>query len=137
MKNRKDTKNISFLRKKDIIIAACIIAASLAVWLIYGQMVNNKPAKALIYFESELIKTIPLEKGHEEDIILQSHENVTFHLYEDGSVAFKTSSCPDQVCVRSGRLKTIGQSTACLPNGLILKIVPMEEGKKDDVDLIG
>ena len=30
----------------------------------------------------------------------------------------------------------VGQSAACLPNGLVLKIVPLNERSEDDLDIV-
>ncbi|HYE68792.1 MAG TPA: NusG domain II-containing protein, partial [Anaerovoracaceae bacterium] len=63
-------------------------------------------------------------------------ENVIFHLYQDGSIAFVESDCPDKVCIHAGKLKMTGQFAACLPNGIVMKIVPEKERSEDDPDLV-
>lgn len=41
---------------------------------------------------------------------------------EDGKTWFEHSDCPDQICVRSGKLSKSGQTAACLPAGVVLRI---------------
>jgi hypothetical protein len=60
-----------------------------------------------------------------------------FHLYEDGSIAFEQSDCPEKICIRAGKLHLPGQFAACLPNGLILKIVALEEDENDADIIVG
>lgn len=37
------------------------------------------------------------------------------------------SDCPDQICVRTGRLTEVGQTAVCIPLHAVLKIVPASE----------
>ena len=46
---------------------------------------------------------------------------------ENGEAWFESSCCPDQLCVRSGRLSKTGEAAACLPVGVVLRI----EGKAE------
>lgn len=50
---------------------------------------------------------------------------------KDKSVYFISSTCENQVCVKSGKCKA-GQPVICAPQGIILRI----EGKGGDVDAI-
>lgn len=118
-----------------MVVGVLIIAAF--VYGGYRIYVSNIPAKAEIYYGSELVKTVMLNTGTDERFTVPEDEDVVFHLYADGSICFEESDCPDHICINSGRLHTVGQSAACLPNKLILKIVPMNEHTKDDVDMIG
>lgn len=40
----------------------------------------------------------------------------------DGRIRFYSSGCPDQICVHSAWLSREGQSAACIPAGIALKI---------------
>ena len=40
----------------------------------------------------------------------------------NGSVGFVHSDCPDKICVHSGFLSAPGQSAACLPNRVVLRV---------------
>ena len=44
----------------------------------------------------------------------------------------KTADCPDQVCVKTGRLSRAGQTAACLPAGVLLSV----EGGKGAPDAV-
>ncbi|MEG1457752.1 MAG: NusG domain II-containing protein [Acetivibrio sp.] len=127
---------MKWIKKRDIVIMMGILIIAAGVYFSYNQYVKQKPAKAEIYYKSQLIKTVFLNTGKEEIFTLPQAEQVTFHLYKEGAIAFESSNCPDKVCVKSGKLRWVGQSAACLPNKIILKIVPQERGK-EDVDMIG
>ncbi|MDD4699474.1 MAG: NusG domain II-containing protein [Oscillospiraceae bacterium] len=125
-----------FFKKTDLWIIAAILAVTLMIFGIYNLTSSNKPAKAEIYYESKLLKTIPLDTG--EDLVFSTPQNekVVFHLYSDGSIKFESSDCPDKVCVHSGRISMVGQSAACLPNKFILKIVRENNSKTSEADII-
>ncbi len=50
---------------------------------------------------------------------------------EDGRVRFTHSDCPDKVCVHTGWLSRAGQTAACLPAGVLVRV----EGE-DTVDIV-
>lgn len=112
-----------FFKKSDIIIVIFIISISIIILFAYRNVYSNRPAKAEIYYYSELVDTIELTKGVERTFSIPQNKNVVFHLAKDGYISFKESDCPDKVCINCGRLKMVGESAACLPNNIILKIV--------------
>lgn len=128
---------MKWIKKRDIYLVVGVLIIAAFVYGGYRIYVSNIPAKAEIYYGSELVKTVMLNTGTDERFTVPEDEDVVFHLYADGSICFEESDCPDHICINSGRLHTVGQSAACLPNKLILKIVPMNEHTKDDVDMIG
>lgn len=111
-------------KKTDLIVIVILLIISGITFIAYNYFAQDEEAKAEIYLESKLVKTIDLSTGVERTFSIPQKEQVVFHLYEDGSIAFEHSDCPDKVCINSGRLHIVGQSAACLPNGIILKIVP-------------
>jgi len=49
----------------------------------------------------------------------------------DGAVAFLSSDCPDKTCVHTGFLSRPGQSAACLPNRVVVRVIA---GKGEALD---
>ena len=124
------------LQKRDIMVAAVLLFSAIALYAGFGIINKGKMSKAEIYYRSELIRTVELHKGKEEVLVFPQNENVMIHLYEDGRICFEESDCPDQVCVRSGKLSEIGESAACLPNEFIMKIVPASDYEEETLDMI-
>lgn len=124
-----------FFKKTDIAVLLVIIAAAITGFLIYRSYVSDKSAVAEIYYYSQLVETVELNTGEDRTFSIPQDKNVVFHLYPDGGIAFVESDCPDKICIHSGILRTPGQSAACLPNGIILKIVP-RDGGDGDIDII-
>ena len=120
---------MKFFKKTDLIVIIILLIISATVYLTYNYLAQGEEAKAEIYLGSKLMKTVNLSTGENSTFSIPGKENVVFHLYEDGTIAFEESDCPDQICVHSGKLHIVGQSAACLPNALILKIVPQYKNK--------
>lgn len=127
---------MKFFKRSDLIIIICILAVSAASWVIYHYYFAEDNGKAEIYYYSELVETVDLNSGEERTFSIPQDENVVFHLDQEGTIAFVESDCPDKVCIHAGKLKTTGQFAACLPNGIVVKIVPQRERDEDDVDLV-
>ena len=54
---------------------------------------------------------------------------------EDGTVSMTEADCPDQLCVKQGKIKAFGESIICLPNKVVLEIVT-ENKKAEEIDSI-
>lgn len=126
---------MKFFKKSDLIVLLIIVAISISAWLVYKNFFAEKSAKAEIYYDNQLIETVDLNRGVDKTFSIPQDDNVIFHLYKDGSICFEESDCPDKICIKSGKLKTVGETAACIPNKIFLKIVP--EGARDNNDLDG
>lgn len=127
---------MKFFKKTDLIIIMIILVISLLSWIAYNYLYADKSAKAEIYYYSKLVDTIDLNAGIEKTFSIPQDKNVIFHLYKDGFIRFEESDCPDKVCIHAGKLHKVGQFAACLPNGIIVKIVPDKKHSDDDIDII-
>lgn len=125
---------MKYFKKSDLLIILLIIVGSIIFFILYRSVNTNKPAKAEIYYNSKLVMTVPLDTGVGKTFAIPQEEHVTFHLYKDGSIRFEQSDCPDKICVNTGKIHLIGEQAVCLPNRIVLKIVP-KNNKNDDDDL--
>lgn len=127
---------MKFFKKTDIIIIAVVIAAAGGIFLFNTLTADQSGAVAEIYLGNQMIRTVPLDEGKDMTFSVDERPAVVFHLHEDGSIAFEHSDCPDQVCVETGKIRVPGQSAACLPNQLIVKIVPLGEDGYDENEVV-
>lgn len=127
---------MKFAKKIDLIIISAIVLVCIIFWGVYKIIYYQTPATAQIYYKSQLIETIDLTEGIEKIFSIPQNEHVVFHLYPDGSICFEESDCRDKICIRSGKLNMIGETAACLPNQIILKIVRSDESRSDDLDIV-
>jgi len=119
--------NRKLINHKDFIFIG--IAAMLAVCIyIFAVGRPSEHLQAEIRQHGRITKMITLE----EDAIfpLDEHPAIRF-IVHDGRVAFYSSDCPDQICVRRGFLHLPGQSAVCLPNRVVLTIVDFANGESD------
>lgn len=126
---------MKFIKKTDLIIIAVIVAACIGGSLIYKAIFAGQAKKAEIYDNGVLAATIDLSYGKEYTFSIPQNTNVIFHVYQDGEIAFESSDCLDKICVKTGKLSVVGQSAACLPNGIIVKIVKADRSG-DDPDIV-
>jgi len=129
-------EKMKFFKKTDLIIIISILVVSLITWITYNYIFSEKSAKAEIYYYSELVETVDLGSGIDKTFTIPQDEHVILHLYKDGSIRFEESDCPDKVCINAGKLNTVGQFAACLPNGVVVKIIPADNYSEDDLDII-
>jgi hypothetical protein len=121
---------MKFFKKTDIIVIVVILAIGITARVVYGRMFSGKAVKAEIYYYSELVETVDLARAGEKTFSIPQDENVSLYLDGKGNIQFVASDCPDKVCVNTGKIGLAGQYAACLPNGIIVKIV--SAGISDD-----
>lgn len=122
---------MKFFKRTDLAIIFAILAIAAGFYFIYLHSAQGKEVEAKIFYENKLVKVVSLSDGKEYDFSVKGHEDVVFHVYADGSIAFVKSDCPDKVCINAGKQHLSGQSAACLPNGLVLRIAPLEDNLSD------
>ena len=47
---------------------------------------------------------------------------------KDGAVGFEDADCRDKLCVKSGKLTRPGDTAACLPAGVVIRLEGAEKG---------
>jgi hypothetical protein len=127
---------MKLIKKSDIAVLAVLLVLCAAGFAAYRHFYGGKPAGAEIYYQSQLVKTVDLTLRQDMRFSIAQKPNVVFHVFKDGSISFEESDCPDRICIRSGRLSMVGQTAACLPNGIILKIVAAGKRASSGPDII-
>ena len=82
--------------------------------------------------DGELVKRVRLGAGYHDTVTIHGQTVTNVIQIEEDCVYFAESDCPDQVCVRSGKLTRAGQIAVCLPNRVIVRLV----GAQSDIDAI-
>ena len=100
------------LKPGDFVIAALVLALAAAVAVPF-------------------LRRVLLTEGLHETVTIDGSVRNTIEI--DGrSVRFSESTCPDQVCVRTGTLTRAGQTAVCLPNRVIVRL----RGGEPEVDAV-
>ena len=100
-----------------IIGVVLVMAGALAAALTFHS--SGDKLYAEVWQNDQLIERVALTDSTDKTIDLDGHNVIVLH----GKTAeIQSADCPDQVCVRTGRLTRAGQVAVCLPNRVILKL---------------
>ena len=118
------------LKIGDIIVISVILLITAGVFCFRLFGFNDGESVVVSFGETEKVYSL------DENTIFDVENNgirLTV-VIENGCVWVDNSSCPEQVCVICGKISRSGQSIACVPAELLVKIIG--EGERD-YDLIG
>lgn len=106
-----------------------ILASSLLVLLLLGLLVQRYWLKktglrAVVEIDGQRAAVLPLSEDRELSLHEIGHNRVRV---SDGAVFMEEADCPDQICVKTGRVDQLGEVIACLPHRLIVYIESGED----------
>ena len=135
--NRKASIRRPFFRKTDLFVVLLLVLLSVALLWVGSPKQAHATRVARIYYKDQLIEEVTLLSGVEKDFHFTEHPGLVIRQYDDQSIAYLLSDCPDQVCVKTGKIRRAGEFSACVPNGFLIVISASNEQENDaDVDLI-
>lgn len=129
--NEKTRSRRRLFGRADAVFVLALLAAALAFF--YMRPSPDTASECRVVLDGAEVRTVQLDRN--QTFTIPERPNVVFAV-KDGAIAFQSSDCPDKVCVHTGFIKAAGQSAACLPNGIILKIVPVGEVGADEADVV-
>lgn len=113
------------MKKADFFVIFFAILLGIA-----GFFVNNSIKisgdTVVVLKNGELVCELSLYENQEFEI----DENNTV-LIKDGEVSMKNATCPDKLCVKTGKISDSSKKIICLPNKVEIKVT-----KKSDVDTV-
>ena len=101
--------------------ALLILLILLAVLLGLRPRLSGTGVSASIIQNGEVCAIVDLTDPTRREYVFDGNFPLTI-VAENGTVYFATADCPDQVCVRSGRLSHPGDTAACLPAGIVIRV---------------
>lgn len=117
-------------RRGDFILAGTVALAALLLLLVL-RLGAPQGSMAVITTPDGTV-TLPLSSDAERTFTGKEDIAVTVEVRE-GRIRVAQSGCPDQVCVHSGWLSRSGQSAACVPAGIVVRISGEADGGIDAV----
>ena len=112
-------KNAAGLRLGDCILGGGVLL--LAVALLLGLHLLAKPGGEAVVTTPDGETVLSLNRPGTYAFV--GKDGLTVQLtVEEGRIRFLSSGCPDKVCVRSGWLSRTGQTAACLPAGVVVRV---------------
>ena len=129
-------ENILWKRyKKDLILAAAVLAAAVISGLYFWSGGRNKAetegAVLEITIDGELYGNFPLEEDKEIEVTSSYGSNTV--VIEQGRAYMKEADCPDKICEGMREIAGDGEIICCLPHRLFLTVRGGEEAEYDTV----
>ncbi len=126
------------MQKKVFIITCGIIAAIffISIAALIGMNLKEPHKKtAQIYQDGVLLHTVDLNTVTDSYELTVTGDNNAYNiiLVEQGQISMKEASCPDKLCVHMGKIHNASLPVTCLPNKVVIRIVP-ETGNGTDSD---
>ena len=114
-----------WLRRGDIAAACAVLVTALltALFLWFGQV---PASQAEVQYADGHIETYALDRSLTKELVGRDGIVLVLEI-EDGKARVRESGCPDKVCVHSGWLTRSGQTAACVPAGVCVRIVGGEQ----------
>ncbi len=120
------------LTKLDtILIAAVLLAAAALAWYVKAAG-NNEGIQVQITLDGEVYGTYSLAEDREIEIRQASGHNRL--LIRSGEIWMEEADCPDQYCIRQGKIHVEKQTIVCLPHKLVATVIPAA-GNGNDSDV--
>ena len=109
------------LRKADLLLlaAALVFGAVLAAVLL---LLRSPGGTVQVRVAGAVTAGYPLDVDASYTIT-GADGGMNLLVIEDGAARIEEASCPDGVCVHTGRIRRNGQSIVCLPNQVVVEIV--------------
>ena len=113
-------RNKLFRRADILLVFACLLLA--AVFFLQSFL---SPSDGMAVIEQNGIEVgrYALSQIQKEEILQLPGKIDVQILLEPGAASFLSSDCPDQICVRTGKLTKPGEAAVCLPARVSLRIV--------------
>ena len=112
-----------------VVILSVLLLTGIGFFLLIA---DAKPGASAVITTPEGEITWDLRQDNTWELIGRDGISVVIEVME-GRIRFRSSGCPDHLCVHSGWLSREGQSAACVPAGIALRIA---DGAENDVDIM-
>ncbi|MEY8339456.1 NusG domain II-containing protein [Lachnospiraceae bacterium 62-35] len=108
------------VKKLDIILILILLAAAL-IFALRMRVRQETASEAEILVEGEVVQVVNL-KEDSEFLIHGFQGGINHIVVSQGFIWCDEASCPDKVCVHTGKISLNTETIACLPNKMIIRI---------------
>ncbi|MBE6903911.1 MAG: hypothetical protein E7480_04820 [Ruminococcaceae bacterium] len=102
--------------KEFIIIIITVLLLCVLLWTF---LFRKEGEKAFVYKNDELLFSLSLT---DQKLIEIENTHIVLELDGKGNIKFKSSDCPDKLCIKKGKISKQGDFAACIPNGILIQI---------------
>ena len=114
--------------KRDIILVLSMVIIAAAAFLIINFAVKKDGSYAVIKVDGKVIKTLDLNSGETTIEVNGYQGGVNKVVINYGKVSMTEADCPDELCVKTGKISRVGETIVCLPHRVVVEI----KGSPDD-----
>lgn len=114
--------------KRDIILVLSMVIIAAAAFLIINFAVKKDGSYAVIKVDGNVIKTLDLNSGETTIEVNGYQGGVNKVVINDRKVSMTEADCPDELCVKTGKISRVGETIVCLPHRVVVEI----KGSPDD-----
>ncbi len=120
----------------DLLIIAFVLVMSAGAWILLAPDTEVEPTtlrviRLLPGGGSEVVQEISLPA--QEDKWLEGPAGGMALRVDGREATVHHAECPRQICVEMGYLRTAGDRSICVPNGLIVELISPEESPYDHI----
>ncbi len=116
----KSLKELTVIQKRELILVVAILVISGLLFGIF-YVRNRKPAEEVVVtVDGKIVATLDLHKN--TDMVIDGYGGTDHLIIKDGYASITEASCPDKVCVRTGKIHRSGELIVCLPNRVVVTI---------------
>lgn len=109
------------MKKNDYKLIVGIVAAAVILFLVFMQKLSGAESAAEVSVNGRVTGVYRLDEDRRIDI---NGTNVL--VITDGHADMTEADCPDGLCVRQKPISGEGESIVCLPNRVIVTIIPYD-----------
>lgn len=102
----------------DGLLAISVLLVALGLG---GLFLLQKPGRSVVVTTPDRQYTFSLSEPHSQTFLGKNGHTVTVEI-QNGQARVTAATCPDLLCVHSGELSRSGQTAACVPAGIMLRI---------------
>ncbi len=106
-------------RRADIILVGVLLAAGIVAFALLFFM-SGKGDTVVVKAAGRVVMTLPLDE--DKRIRIDGVGGYNILVIEKGEVSIAEADCPDETCVKTGRISKGGQSIICLPHRVTVEI---------------
>lgn len=118
---------------KIVIFIICLVASLLFLWT--TTFVSSASGRYIsVQVKGKEIRKLEFENLKETKTFeVKTDKGVNVIAYDGEGAEIRSADCPDQICVKSGKISQPGEMIVCLPHELVVEIKSRSPGK-DDLD---
>ena len=118
------------IKKRDIILALVLILLGIVCYGVI-RLGQKKGSQVIIYEDQKEIGRYDLNTDTTKEI--QTAKGINILEIKNGMAYVTEADCPDQVCIRMGKIAKTGENIVCLPHKLVIQ-VEGDDGQKSEYD---